>query len=69
MLFCDCASRSNTALDSVSSTLRYCMTAPRANLEIIRLVARIRRLSSQRLCKNKIFEKVSATQRDTTFIS
>ena len=23
MLFCDCASRSNTALDSVSSTLPY----------------------------------------------
>ena len=62
MFFCDCASRCNTALDSVSSTLRYCMTAPRANLEIVRLVAKIRRLSSQRLCKNKIFGKVSATQ-------
>ena len=61
MFFCDFASRSNTALDSVSSTLRYCTTAPRANLEIVRLVARIRRLSSQRLCKNKIFGKVSAT--------
>ena len=61
MFFCDCASRSNTDLDSVSSTLRYCMTAPRANLGIVRLVARIRRLSSQRLCKNKIFGKVSAT--------
>ena len=62
MFFCDCASRSNTAVDSVSSTLRYCMTAPRANLEIVRLVARIRRLSSQRLRKNKIFGKVSATR-------
>ena len=36
------------------------MTAPRANLEIVRLVARIRRLSYQ---KNKIFGKVSATLR------
>ena len=61
MFFYDCALWSNTELDSVSSTLRYCMTAPGANLEIVRLVARIRRLSSQRLCKNKIFGKVSAT--------
>ena len=64
MFFYDCALWSNTELDSVSSTLRYCMTAPDANLEIIRLVARIRRLSSQRLCKNKIFGKVSATRLD-----
>ena len=64
MFFCDCASRSNTALDSVSSPLRYCMTAPRANLEIVRLVARIRQLSSQKLCKNKIFGKVSETRID-----
>ena len=64
MFFYDCALWSNTELDSISSTLRYCMSAPRANLEIVRLVARIRRLSSQRLCKNKIFGKLSATHRD-----
>ena len=63
MFFYDYALWSNTELDSVSSTLQCCMTAPRANLEIVRLVARIRRLSSQRLSKNKIFGKVSATRR------
>ena len=57
MFFYDCALWSNTELDSVSSTLRYCMTAPRANLEIVRLVARIRRLSSRGFVRIKFSEK------------